>query len=164
MKKKNILIVGLFISILMGATAFAAFAQNIEISGISKINALWDVKITNMTEGTLIETETVNMEYTEASATFEVDMKSPGGTASYNVEITNSGTINAKLASITGVDIVNGIEPVDVLFTVTGVTVEQELDAGATHNAVVTVEWQTALAMDASKTATITFNYIQNTN
>lgn len=167
MNKKNIFIIGLAVAILVGATAFAAFAQELNILGTANVNAAWNVEITDATETSVDDATTVAISSTETSATFEVDMEAPGGTAVYNVEITNGGTIDAKLASITGLDTVNALEPLDITYAITGVVEDQLLAAGTTHNAVITVEWleyegQPELAMNATKTATITFNYVQD--
>lgn len=79
--------------------------------------------------------------------------------------IENQGSINAILESLSGVDTANAASPADIQFTLTGVTLGDELAAGASKTATVTVKWDEDSVETAAqtKTATIVFNYIQNT-
>ncbi|MBQ6817421.1 MAG: hypothetical protein IJO27_03225, partial [Bacilli bacterium] len=157
---------------------YAFLQQDLVINGTANIgDAKWDVKITNIQStslvgATLVEKEGVtNPSFTDTSATFNVDLEYPGASAEFAVTVTNAGSIDAILNSITGVDIANEALPVEIQFEVTGVTEKvTTLDAGATNTVNVKVTWvsngegtEDTIPETPSKTATITLNYIQNT-
>lgn len=165
--KKSIVICALLVAIVAMAVGYATLSQTLTINGTANIDAAWNVKITGITEGTLVNAETVGeLDFDDTSATFEVDLSEPGASATYNVAIKNAGSIDAVLESIDGVDTANAAAPTDIKFAVTGVTAGETLAADGTATAVVTVTWDSAseeIPAVKSKTATITLNYVQAT-
>jgi len=127
------------------------------------------------------------------SATFEFDLAYPGAYAEFNVRIRNNGNIDAILNSITGLTAINNAEPSEIRFnlnltgpTIMGATNHVEVDttggsftlpdggtivlpAGAFVFVEVRAEWviqdgvESTIPDVKSKTATINFNYVQNT-
>lgn len=168
-KKKNMIIGTLLAAIVLMSVGYAALAQVLTINGTANIDANWDVEITSITEGTLVGAETKTINSNATSATFNVDLKYPGASAVYEVNIENRGTIDASLESITGVDAANSAEPVEVTYAVTGVSQGDELNSGETAKATVTVTWvkgadnNDKVPTVTTKTATVNLNYVQNT-
>lgn len=173
--KKTFTIVALAVAILLIGVGYAALQATLTINGTANIgDAKWDVKITGIEQTSLVgatlttlEGGATNPSFTDTSATFEVDLAYPGASAEFDVTITNGGTIDAVLNSITGVDTANAASPEEIQFTLTGVENGTKLPASGTNVAHVKVEWVTketdTMPEDQSKTATITLNYVQDT-
>ena len=169
-QKRLVLILALVVMITVMTVGYAAFSTDLFINGTANINAEWLVKFTSITEGDMIGATTVgtpSISTDTTTATFEVDLAYPGASATYNIVVENAGSIDAKLNSIDGVDAANSAEPTGVTFEVTGVQVNDTLASGTTQNVTVTVKWDandTSVPTTTSKTATITLNYVQDTN
>ena len=165
MKQK--LLIGALIVVGLASIAYAAFSQSLVINGTGTTNADWDVKITGITQVDSDGATDVNGSptFTATTATFDVELAYPGASATYDVTVTNAGSIDAVLDSLTDLTTVNGQAPTDITFTVSGVTAgTTALAAGATNTVTVEVEWDPAstLATQESKTASITLNYVQD--
>lgn len=172
MNIRNKLIIAAIVLVGVGSIAYAAFAQILTINGTGTVTGDWDVAITGITltdsDGA---TDVTPPEYTGTSATFDVDLAYPGAFAEYDVVITNAGNIDAIVDSITDLTSKNAEAPAYITYTVTGVAEATEIAAangGTTdvNTATVRVEWDPADdtgVVDDTKTATIEFNYIQNT-
>lgn len=163
-KNKNLLLVVLLIAILAMAVGYAGLSQMLKITGTANISADWDVKISEINEGALTGATTVakSVAQDKLTATFEVDLAYPGASATYLVTVANEGTIDAKLESVTGIDEVNALAPTEVTYSIDAVAGD-ELKADATRDYTVTVTWADGdtIPTATSKTATITFNYVQ---
>lgn len=166
--KKNWIIGALLVAVVAMSVGYAALAQTLTINGTASIaDASWNVAITNIAEGTLNNATTNGtVTYTATTATFAVDLKEPGASATYVITVRNAGTIDAILNSISGISEVNAQEPSDINFAVSGVTAgTTTLAAGATNTITVTVTWNadsTEVPTTTSKTAVITLNYAQD--
>lgn len=166
-KNKNLLLVILLIAVIGMATGYAALSQQLVINGTANITTEWDVHISGITaSGNNSSTgakDKISPTYTSTSATFNVDLTQPGATAQYTLTVENSGTINAKLDSISGIKEANAIEPTGITYTINA----KENDAllsGDTKDYIVTVTWNadmTEIPENKTKTATITLNYVQ---
>ncbi len=167
MKKTKI--ISIFILIVSAASvAYASFATNLVINGTGTATGNWKVEIIGITPtGQVGATDKLNTpSYTATSATFDVDLGYPGATSSYQVVIKNNGTIPAKLNSVTDLTSINASAPTYLTYSLSGVTVGSTLAVGAQVTATVTVTWDAAANTNpsgASKAATITLNYVQNT-
>lgn len=105
-RKKNIIIALLIGIVLIMTVVYAAFSSQLTINTGSQITSTWDVKITNIeleeTTGTSSNSYDNNDQqimptYTDLTATFSADVRSPGDTITYRVTVTNKGTLKAKL-------------------------------------------------------------------
>lgn len=164
--KKNIVIGALIGVIMLMGIGYAALAQVLNINGKANISGSWDVEITGITAGTMTGAASVgNPTFDATSATFETNLEYPGATATYVVTIENKGTIDAKLSSISGLDTFNAAAPTGVTATLTGVTANSVLEAGESTTATVTITWADTdtIPTQTTKTAAISFNYVQNT-
>lgn len=171
MKNRNKFIIAALILVGVGSIAYAAYSQILTINGTSTSAGDWDVTITSITQTNAVgATEVAPPEYTDTSATFNVDLAYPGATATYEVEVTNNGTIPGKIATVdgvTGVTEVNAEDPTYVIYEESGIIADTIIDPdGGTNTATVVVTWDPdsePAVTNTTKTATIVFNYEQYT-
>ena len=166
MKQK--ILIGVLIVAGLASIAYAAFSQSLVVNGTGTTTGDWNVKITGITNSASTGATQVNGSptFTATSATFNTNLAYPGASATYQITVKNQGNINAKLDSISDIAAINAAAPAEINYTVTGVTAgTTTLAAGTTNVITVKVEWLATSTMttNASKSATITFNYIQNT-
>lgn len=165
---RNKVIVAAVLAIGLASAAYAAFAQILTISGTSTVTGNWDVEIISIarTSATGATDQPATPSFSGTTATFDVDLAYPGATATYEVVMKNNGNINAKVGSIPTVTAINGDEPVDVKYAISGIAVDDPLAPGDSVTSTVTVTWEgTAVSnvSTASKTATLSYNFVQNT-
>ena len=81
---------------------YAAFNTELKISGTSKVTSNWDIRITNVTDGTPTGNakNTVKPSWTTLTASMEADLYKKGDAMEYDVTIENRGTLDAKLNDI----------------------------------------------------------------
>lgn len=170
LKKRNIILIVVALLLLGIAIGYAALSQTLTINGTANIKSEWDVKITNITEGTLTNATTVgSVTHDDTSATFEVDLEKPGAIATYEVEVSNNGTIDAKLESVTDLTSKNAEEPKDIKFEIDATTGDELAKRASEGNPTkkiytVTVKWDensASIPNVKTKTATIELKYVQ---
>jgi len=170
MKGKNIVIVGLFVVVIVMTLGYAALAQQLIINGTANIAASWDIKVTSITEGTMVGAVSKTLPtFSGTGATFNVDLKYPGASAIYTITVLNGGTIDAILQSVAGVTEANTALPTEIKYTISAAA-NDTLNSGISKTYNVTVNWvsnqtgttpETIPTGTTSKTATIYLNYIQ---
>ncbi|MNT04544.1 hypothetical protein D3C72_1391240 [compost metagenome] len=144
---------------------YAALAQLLTINGTANISASWDVKISDIKEGTLtgaVSKTAAVVAGDKLSASFDVDLQYPGSSATYIVTVQNAGSIDARLESITGIETANAAAPTELSYSIDAV--ENDLLAnGSTKDYIITVTWADSnqIPVTKTKTATITLNYVQ---
>ena len=177
-KKKNFVIIALFVAIVAMGVGYAALTQVLTINGTASVgDAKWQVEITDIKENAMVGATTKgDLKYDATSATFAVDLAYPGATATYDITVANNGTIDAVLESVSGIEAANAANPVQIQYEILGATAGDKLSAKAgdsvdTQVVQVKVTWvadevnkdQIPTGV-TSKTATITLNYAQDTN
>lgn len=158
----------------LSSIAYAAYSQTVTINGTGTATGEWDVAITDITltdsDGI---TENSAPDQNGTTATFDVDLEYPGAFAEYEVVVTNAGNIPAILDSFTDLTSKNAEVPTYITYAVSGVTPDVTLlgtNTGVddTNTITVRVEWTGGSAPDTSsnnsKSATINFDYIQDTD
>ena len=102
-RQKNIIIGGLLAIVFVMAIGYAAFAQQLTINGSGSISSNWSVKITNITSKDIVGTagNKTAPSYTDTTATFATTLQSPGDSITYDITVTNDGTLDAQLDKIT---------------------------------------------------------------
>lgn len=108
-EKKNIIIGSLIVAIVTMAIGYAVLSQQLKINGTANISGDWDVRMTNITEGTpsnsagaTVTATNVTPAVIESSKTakFSVAFKTPGDTMEYDITVSNSGSLDAKLSNV----------------------------------------------------------------
>ena len=163
---RNKLLVAALVVVGLASVAYAAYAQVVTINGTGTASGDWNVAITNITlVSSTGATDATAPTFTGTSATFNTNLAYPGATATYAITVTNGGSINALLSSLTDLSTTNAAAPTYITYTVSGVTAgTTTLNAGATNTVNVTVTWDASSSpttTSASKSATISLNYDQ---
>lgn len=106
---KVIAIVALLIAVVGLTVGYAAYSSTLTINGTANVDpASWKVNfdyktgtsLTGATKGHAAENTAPTLADTTISG-FDVTLKAPGDSVTYNFLIKNSGTLNAKLANFT---------------------------------------------------------------
>ena len=97
---KNILLGGLVVLVLVLGVAYAAFASNLVVTGTSNITNNWDIKITNIQSRDIEGATDKSKSFTDLSATFQAEFAKPGDSITYDITVTNNGSLDAELKDI----------------------------------------------------------------
>lgn len=160
-RKKNYVIVALCTLLVFMGLGYAALSTSLVISGTSTITSSWDVEITSI-ESTLNGSATNTKEpYHESTkAIFYTGLISPGDSATYTITVSNKGTIDAKLDSITTQDISSEA----ISFGISGINQGDVIAAGKSQSFVVTVAYKSSVTSQPKETTgsySISLNYVQ---
>lgn len=127
-------------------------------------NSMWDVGFVNMNLSSKVgqAEEIISPSFTKTRANFHVSLVEPGDEISYNINIKNSGTIDAKVSDIT----INPITEINdpILFVFSGIEVGDELGAGRTATVSVNVKYNpnyTGPKDRLSQDFVVYINYVQ---
>ncbi|MCA9324818.1 hypothetical protein KDA23_01980 [Candidatus Saccharibacteria bacterium] len=167
---RNKLLVAAVVVVGLASIAYAAYSQVLTVNGTGTAAGDWDVAITDITQTAAVgATDNSAPTFDATSATFDVDLAYPGAYATYDVTVTNNGSIPAILSSLTDLTATNAAAPTYITYATSGVTGGSTTLAGggATNVMSVTVTWDAGSSPDTSsgnsKGATITLNYDQDT-
>ena len=107
-RSRTILLFSLIGVMICMAIGYAAFSANLNITGTSTITSDWDVKITNITSGSIVgkARDIETPQHTETTANFKAGLSAPGDSITYDIKIQNEGNIDAtiKLLNYTATD------------------------------------------------------------
>ena len=161
--KKNIIITFLVAIICIMAIGYAAFSQTLNITGSATIDSNWNIKITSVTTKNILGHATKAFEpiVSDTAVTFKTNLKYPGDSMTYEVTISNEGTVDAKVDSI---EITDSKNPA-ITFTTMGINENDLLEAGQKqiYNVIVTYNDNiTSQPSELSATLTVKLNYVQN--
>lgn len=124
----------------------------------------WNVGFVNMTLTEKIgsASEVSTPSYTKSRANFHVSLVEQGDAISYDIDIKNSGTIDAKVSDILISPITNMDE--QILFSFSGLEVGDELDVGETTTVTVNIKYNSHYIgpkNKISKDFVVFINYVQ---
>ncbi len=164
-KKRNIVIIFLIIILLCMVVGYATYSTNLKLKGTSEITSSWDIKITNVTQGTPSgqAENAIAPDWDELSASFEANLYSKGDAMEYDVTIENKGSLDAKLQNVlTNIEKENN-EAVNITFS--GYTKGEILKAGSIKIIHVRIEYNPNYeGEETSSEVEINFDYVQNNN
>lgn len=171
---RNKILIAVAVVVGLSSIAYAAYAKTVTISGTGTATGVWNVGINSITlsdsDGA---TENSAPTHNGTTANFDVNLAFPGAFAEYTVVVKNSGNIPAMLDTITDLTSKNAETPTYINYSVSGVTAHSstlgtDADVDDTNTITVRIEWPAGTSPDTSsnnsKSATINFDYIQNTN
>ena len=126
-RHRNYLIMGLCSILLIMGVGYAAFSSKLDISGTSSITSIWDVEITNVVEKEKVgNANTVGLPtWDKTNASIKATFEAPGDSVTYDITVSNLGTLNAVLDSIK----INMNDQDIIFFRVTGITSGEVLNA-----------------------------------
>ncbi len=123
------------------ALGYAALSSSIKINGTGTISTNWDILFTNIAEKSKKAATTNKREITDKlTATFDVDLESPGSYIEYNVTLKNNGNMDAVIAKVIGIVEANQQAPTGIQFKVSGIRIGDDLLAGSETTFVVRAE------------------------
>ena len=162
-RRKRTIIIGSLLAILICMTiGYAAFSTSLEISGTSNISSNWDIRITNITQGTPTGTgeNAIAPSYTALTATMQANLYAPGDAMTYEITIANEGNIDAVLSKINKSDSNNPA----ISFETSGVNEGDTLLAGETAKMTVKISYNSSVTTQPDNLTaemTVTLNYTQ---
>ena len=106
--KRNYIIIGLCMILVVMGVGYAAFSQLLTINGTANITNSWNIEITNIRGVNLssvqnngaYDKEEPTVGQDKVSATFHTGLIQPGDTRIYEVEVTNKGSVDADITSV----------------------------------------------------------------
>ena len=151
MKKKSgkkVVLSLLALFLLTITVGYAALRTTLNINGTSKINnATWDVHFANLkvTSGSVSATKAATID-SATEIDYNVELIKPGDFYEFTVDVTNTGTIDAKLGEAPILSGVSAEQDVYTNYTVTysddtAIHANDKLAAGATKKLKVRVEF-----------------------
>ena len=150
-KKSNRKFVLLVLALLLFTitVGYAALSTTLNINGTSKINnATWDVHFKNLevTAGSVSATKAATIDSGTTAIDYNVELIKPGDFYEFTVDVTNTGTIDAKLGEAPILSGVSAEQDVYTNYTVTysddtAINANDKLAAGATKKLKVRVEF-----------------------
>ena len=143
MKKKSgkkVVLSLLALLLLTITVGYAALSTTLNINGTSKINnATWDVHFANLevTSGSVSATKAATIDSGKTAIDYNVELIKPGDFYEFTVDVTNTGTIDAKLDDAPILNGVSAEQDVYTNYTVTyidgtAIHANDKLAAGAT--------------------------------
>ena len=161
--KKKIIMVVLSVLVCIMAVGYAVLAQQLNITGTTSIDSTWKVEITNIGEKEVVgkAVSKVTPSYTSTTANFSVGLIQPGDSITYDIEISNFGTVIAKVDSIN----INLDENDAIKYTTSGVSNGDKLGVGEKTTLTIKVEYDSSVTSQpsiTSKDITVTINYVQD--
>ena len=161
-KQKSLLIGGLCTIVLLMVIGYAAFSSVLNIQGTTSISSNWDIKITNVTSKDIVGSASNQEEpsWENLTATFNTNLVSPGDSITYEITVSNEGTLNAKLDKITLSDTNNPA----IKFETSGLTEGDILNAGSNTTLNVKVSYDINVSSDPVNKVgelTVTLDYSQ---
>ena len=178
MKKKSgkkVVLSLLALLLLTITVGYAALSTTLNINGTSKINnATWDVHFANLevTSGSVSATKAATID-SATEIDYNVELIKPGDFYEFTVDVTNTGTIDAKLGDAPILNGVSAEQDVYTNYTVTysddtAINANDKLAAGATKKLKVRVEFDRNITNSQLPTEaqplnlTFAMNYVQD--
>ena len=159
--KKKVIIFALCFLIAIFAIGYSLLAQELKINGTASIDSKWDIQITNIVEKSKTGSAfTEDKSYNATTANFSVGFIHTGDSITYEIEITNLGTLNGVIDSIN----VNTGDNSVISYQTSGITQGQYLLKRNKHYLTVTVRYDaTKQPVNRVNTINVSVNYVQDT-
>ncbi len=126
-KKRNLIIVGLCVTIMLMIVGYGALDQLLDIKGNAKVTTNWKILITKVDSHSVGNASNVEEPiFTDLTASFNASLTYPGDKMEYDVTVTNKGNIEAELETIHMTDSNNNA----IIFTTEGLSEGDTLNVG----------------------------------
>ena len=146
------------------AIGYALLAQELTINGSASIDSTWKVEITNIESKDVVgdAVNKVDPSYTATTANFSVGFTQPGDSITYDITVTNKGTLDAVVESI---NVVKGDNQA-ITYTTSGLKRGDKLAKNnGTNTLTVKVDYDSNVTSQPASTTndiTVTINYQQD--
>ena len=161
---KKIIITVLSVLVVAMAVGYALLTQELTINGTASIDSTWKVEITNITSKDVVG-DAVNKtdpSYTATTANFSVGFTQPGDSITYDITVTNKGTLDAVVESIT----VNKGDNPAITYTTSGLKRGDKIAKNnGTNTLTIKVDYDSSVTTQPTSTTnniTVTINYQQD--
>lgn len=174
-----IAVIALMVAVVGLTIGYAAYSTTLKINGTANVDpAVWDVKFayTNTTDTALTGVKTgfavINQEATLTDTQvsgFDVTLKAPGDSVTYNFLVANKGTLDAELSTFTMGSLscapATGSKATqeeatavcnELTYSLTGVTANSVLEDGTSTPVTLTLAWKSTGTATASDDIAIT--------
>ncbi len=163
MKTKKIIIITMCALICIMAVGYAAFATQLTINGTASIESTWNIEFTKIEKMTSTGnvTEISAPTASGTTATFDVDLESPGDMIGYLISIKNKGSIDAIVNDITASE--TGSDA--ITFEVAGIKKGTKLKSNAVAYVGVTIKYNsdiTSQPVYVDNKLTLSINFVQD--
>ena len=162
--KKKIMIAILSVLVCVMAVGYALLAQELTINGTASIDSTWRVEITNIQSKDVVgdAINKVDPSYTATTANFSVGLTQPGDSITYDITVTNKGTLDAVVESI---NVNKGDNPA-IVYTTSGLERgDKILKNNGTNTLTIKVDYDSSVTSQPASTTndiTVTINYQQD--
>ena len=170
-------IAAICVAVVALSIGYSALSQALNINGTTTVKgSTWDIHFENLTKPTAANNGLIGSATEDSSTlnnttlTFAANLTLPGDSITYNWDVTNAGTINAKLSGtpvLTGLDAATAAN-VSYTFTYadgTAVTSNDTLNVGETKHLKLIVTFnttaETVSSTDTALTLSTTLTYVQ---
>ena len=162
--KRNLLIGGLLCLLLIMTVGYSAFSSKLDIKGSSMVSSKWDIEITDLqVKNTVGKVEDVSHNFNILTANMEANFYLPGDEITYEVTVSNLGTLDAVLDSIK----IN-MDSQDIIeFKVDGITSGEELKHGTSTKFDLIMKYNENITSQPGETSidfSMNLNYLQKGN
>ncbi len=163
--KKNYVLIILVVLLLALAVGYAAFSQLLTLSGTATGTTTWDVKFT---DASMNDSNHGTADFTDDTVTVNATLAYPGDACTVTAEITNEGTLPAKLTkfSLTGTDGTSPFSNSDVTVEIPDIETDgtEVIAAGETCPVTIAIKWNTdSEATSVNASFKVNFEYLQDT-
>ena len=161
---KKIIITVLSVLVVAMAVGYALLAQELTINGTASIDSTWRVEITDISSKEVAgdAVNKTNPTYTATTANFSVGLTQPGDSITYDITVTNKGTLDAVVESI-NVDV--GSNPA-IIYTTSGLSRGDTIAKNnGTNTLTIKVDYDsnvTSQPVSTTNNITVTINYQQD--
>ncbi len=162
--KKKVIIGVLSVLVCIMAVGYALLAQELTINGSASIDSTWKVEITNITSKDVVggAVNKTDPTYSATTANFSVGLTQPGDSITYDITVTNKGTLDAVVESIT----VNKGDNPAIKYTTSGLKRGDKITKNnGTNTLTVKVDYDSSITSQPTSTTndiTVTINYQQD--
>ena len=161
--KKNVIIVSMLVLVAVMAIGYSYFATRLNINATGNITTNWNVYFSNITNGTVVGSASNNKtpSVTATTATMDVNLSLPGDSITYELTLTNGGTIGAIIEDIKAET--KGSSA--IIYSISGIKIGDKLASGANKKITIKIEYDpntTSQPAVTNKTLTVIIDAVQD--
>ena len=147
--KKNIIIAVMICVAVLMATGYAYFATRLNINATGNITSNWNIYFSNITSGTVVGSASNNKtpSVTGTSATMDANLSVPGDSITYELTLTNGGSVGAIIEDIKAE--ANGSSA--IVYSISGLKIGDKLAGGASKIITIKIEYDPSFTSQPSE-------------
>ena len=163
-KRRSMVMMGLLCLLLIMTIGYSAFSTKLDIKGSSMVTSKWDIEITDLVVKNITgNVEDISHSYDALTANMEANFYMPGDTITYEITVSNLGTLDAVLDSIK----MNMAKQDVIEFKVDGITSKEELKKGTSVKFDLIMKYNENITAQPEVTSidfSMNLNYLQKGN